>query len=63
MLHDLHLFLLQAASPDSAALNSALKTDLMATIQVSFQNFLQSGQAGAMAIGAVAGYVIRGITK
>jgi hypothetical protein len=63
VLHDLHIFLLQAASPDGAALNAALKTDLLANIQVSFQNFLQSGQAGAAAIGLVAGYIIRGITK
>jgi hypothetical protein len=63
MITEIHTFLLQAASPDGAALNTALKTDLLANIQVSFQNFLQSGQAGAMAIGVVLGYMIKGITK
>jgi hypothetical protein len=55
--------LAQAPTPDAAALEAAKSTDLLANIQVSFQNFLQSGQAGSMTIGLVAGYVIRGITK
>jgi hypothetical protein len=38
-------------------------TDLLDNIQKSFQNFLSSGQAGALAIGLVFGYIIRGITK
>ncbi len=63
MILEISTFLLQAASPDGAALNAAMKTDLLANIQVSFQNFLQSGQAGAMAIGLVLGYLIKGMTK
>jgi hypothetical protein len=63
MLPEIYTFLLQAASPDNAALQTAMNTDLLATIQVSFNNFLQSGQAGAMMIGLVLGYMIKGITK
>jgi hypothetical protein len=37
--------------------------DILAKIQVTFKNFLESGQAGAMTIGLIFGYVIRGITK
>jgi hypothetical protein len=63
MFSEIYTLLLQAASPNSAAMEAALKTDLLANIQVAFQNFLQSGQAGAMAIGLVLGYMIKGITK
>jgi BioD-like phosphotransacetylase family protein len=38
-------------------------TDLLDNIQKAFQNFLSSGQAGALAIGWVFGYVIRGMTR
>jgi hypothetical protein len=57
------LLLLQSPTPDPQALQAATSTDLLANIQVAFQNFLQTGQAGAMAIGVVVGYVVRGITK
>lgn len=40
-----------------------LQTDILANIQNAFQNFLNSGQAGAMTIGLVVGYVVRGITR
>jgi hypothetical protein len=40
-----------------------LQTDVLANIQQAFNNFLQSGQAGAAVIGLISGYVIRGITK
>jgi hypothetical protein len=43
--------------------NSDIDTDILAKIQVSFTNFLESGQAGAMTIGVIFGYVVRGITK
>jgi hypothetical protein len=42
---------------------SDIDTDILAKIQVSFKNFLESGQAGALTIGLIFGYVIRGITK
>jgi hypothetical protein len=38
-------------------------TDILNNIQSAFNNFLSSGQAGAMTIGLVFGYVVRGITK
>jgi hypothetical protein len=43
--------------------NSDIDTDILAKIQVSFKNFLESGQAGAMTVGLIFGYVVRGITK
>jgi hypothetical protein len=46
-----------------SASNSDIDTDILAKIQVSFKNFLESGQAGALTIGLIFGYVIRGITK
>jgi hypothetical protein len=46
-----------------AAANSDIDTDILAKIQVSFKNFLESGQATALTIGLIFGYVIRGITK
>ena len=46
-----------------ASPNSDIDTDILAKIQVSFKNFLESGQAGALTIGLIIGYVIRGITK
>jgi hypothetical protein len=38
-------------------------TDILAKIQVSFKNFLESGQAMTLTVGLISGYVIRGITK
>jgi hypothetical protein len=55
----LNALLAQAAT----APNSDIDTDILAKIQVSFKNFLESGQAGAMTIGVIFGYVVRGITK
>jgi hypothetical protein len=46
-----------------APANNDIDTDILAKIQVSFKNFLESGQAGALTIGLFFGYVIRGITK
>ncbi len=43
--------------------NSDIDTDILAKIQVSFKNFLESGQAGAMTVGLIFGYVVRGITR
>jgi hypothetical protein len=45
------------------AANSDIDTDILAKIQVAWKNFLESGQAGAMTVGVIAGYVVRGITK
>jgi hypothetical protein len=47
----------------TVAPNNDIDTDILAKIQVSFKNFLESGQAGAMTIGLIFGYVVRGITK
>jgi hypothetical protein len=55
---DVFLSTLLAQAP-----NSDIDTDILAKIQVSFKNFLESGQAGAMTIGLIFGYVVRGITK
>ncbi len=37
--------------------------DLMANIQNGWSDFLQTGKAGALAVGLVMGYTIRGITR
>ncbi len=37
--------------------------DLMANIQNGWTDFLQTGKAGALAVGLVMGYMIRGITR
>jgi hypothetical protein len=37
--------------------------DLMSNVQTGWTDFLQSGKAGVLAIGVVAGYMIRGITS
>ena len=37
--------------------------DLMANVQNGWTDFLKTGKAGALAIGLVMGYMIRGITK
>jgi hypothetical protein len=37
-------------------------TDLMSNAQVTWNDFLHSGKAGALAVGVVFGYMIRGIT-
>jgi hypothetical protein len=47
----------------AAASNSDIDTDILAKIQVTFKNFLESGQAAALTVGLVFGYIIRGITK
>jgi hypothetical protein len=43
--------------------NDISKIDILADLQLAFTNFLGSGQAGAMMIGLVMGYMIRGITR
>jgi hypothetical protein len=37
--------------------------DLMANVQNGWTDFLKTGKAGALAIGLVLGYMIRGITR
>jgi hypothetical protein len=37
--------------------------DLMANLQTGWTDFLQTGKAGALAVGLVIGYTIRGITR
>jgi hypothetical protein len=37
--------------------------DIMGNIQTTWNDFLHTGKAGAMAVGLVMGYVIRGITR
>jgi hypothetical protein len=37
--------------------------DIIANIQTGWTDFLQTGKAGALAIGLVMGYMIRGITR
>ncbi len=38
-------------------------TDVMGNIQNGWKDFLQTGKAGALAVGLVMGYTIRGITR
>ena len=57
---DIILNTLAMAAP---ANTSDIDTDILAKIQVAFKNFLESGQAGAMTVGLIAGYIVRGITK
>jgi hypothetical protein len=61
MIHHFHphldlILMAQSASSD-------IDTDILAKIQVSFKNFLESGQAAALTVGLIFGYIIRGITK
>jgi hypothetical protein len=37
--------------------------DIMANIQNGWADFLQTGKAGALAVGLVIGYTLRGITR
>ena len=37
--------------------------DIMSNIQNGWSDFLQTGKAGALAVGLVMGYTIRGITR
>jgi hypothetical protein len=37
--------------------------DLMANLQNGWTDFLQTGKAGALAVGLVMGYTIRGVTR
>jgi hypothetical protein len=37
--------------------------DLMANLQNGWTDFLQTGKAGALTVGLVMGYMIRGITR
>jgi hypothetical protein len=66
MIHHFHPHLdiiLSTLLAQAPAPNSDIDTDILAKIQVSFKNFLESGQAGAMTVGLIFGYVVRGITK
>jgi hypothetical protein len=38
-------------------------TDILGNIQTGWTDFLQTGKAGALAVGLVMGYMIRGITR
>jgi hypothetical protein len=38
-------------------------TDILGNIQSGWTDFLQTGKAGALAVGLVMGYMIRGITR
>jgi hypothetical protein len=42
---------------------SVTDTDLLGNIQKSFGNFVQTGQAWALLIGVVIGYIIRNLTS
>ena len=37
--------------------------DLMSNLQTGWADFLQTGKAGALAVGLVIGYTVRGITR
>jgi hypothetical protein len=37
--------------------------DLVANLQIAWADFLQTGKAGALTIGLVFGYIIRGVTR
>ena len=65
MIHHFHPYLdiILNTLATAASNSSDIDTDILAKIQVAFKNFLESGQAGALTIGLVAGYVVRGITK
>ena len=38
-------------------------TDILSSMQGGWNDFLQTGKAGALAVGLVMGYMIRGITR
>ena len=38
-------------------------TDILGNIQTGWADFLQTGKAGALAVGLVMGYMVRGITR
>ncbi len=67
MIHHFHphldIILDTLIAQAAATPNSDIDTDILAKIQVTFKNFLESGQAGAMTVGLIFGYVVRGITK
>jgi hypothetical protein len=63
MLSHLHLHLGLISDILVAQSTTVTSTDLLDNIQKAFNNFLSSGQAGALTIGLVFGYMIRGITK
>jgi hypothetical protein len=67
MMHHFHphlnVILDTLVAQTAAASNSDIDTDILAKIQVTFKNFLESGQAGFMTVGLIVGYVVRGITK
>jgi hypothetical protein len=72
---DTHFQLMSIAIGNDLTLNSHVFThglviaqqfqnvDLMANLQNGWMDFLKTGKAGALAIGLVLGYMIRGITR
>jgi hypothetical protein len=72
---DTHFQLMSIAIGNDLTLNSHVVThglviaqqfqnvDLMANLQNGWMDFLKTGKAGALAIGLVLGYMIRGITR
>jgi hypothetical protein len=67
MMHHFHphlnIILDTLVAQAAAASNSDIDTDILAKIQVTFKNFLESGQAASLTVGLIFGYVVRGITK
>jgi hypothetical protein len=67
MIHHFHSHLdvildtLIAQAPNVPA--SDIDTDILGKIQLTFKNFMESGQATASTVGVIIGYVVRGITK
>jgi hypothetical protein len=72
---DTHFQLMSIAISNALTLHSDVVThglviaqqfqnvDLMANVQNGWTDFLKTGKAGALAIGLVLGYIIRGITR
>jgi hypothetical protein len=60
--HSLSWHSLSWHSIDSSLLAEQFNTDVFAATRTWFQNFIQSGQAWAFAIGLILGYVFRSLT-
>lgn len=59
-----HWHYLQGHSPlNWSLLAEQFNTDVFANTRLWFQNFIQSGQAWAFAIGLILGYVFRSLTS
>jgi hypothetical protein len=59
---DITQSLLWSSHLDWAVLATQFNTDVFAGVRQAFSNFIQSGQAWALAIGFVLGYLLRGFT-